>query len=167
MMQSLVISLFPLLVIASGVFDFLTLRIPNWLNALTALTFVLAAFVFAMPLPVAGMHVIAGVLLLVLGFGLFAVNLVGGGDAKMLAAAGLWIGFDHLLAFVVFTAVCGGVLALAVLGVRAAQRYAAMTGLDAFASITGKKVELPYGMSIAAGALLVLPETWWFAALQH
>lgn len=167
MMQSLVFSLFPLLAIASGVFDFLTLRIPNWLNALTALTFVLAALVFAMPLPLAGMHLAAGVVLLIAGFGLFAANLIGGGDAKMLAAAGLWIGFDHLLPFVVLTAVCGGVLALVVLGIRAAQRYAAMTGMDAFASIAGKKVELPYGMSIAAGALLVLPETWWFTALQQ
>jgi prepilin peptidase CpaA len=166
MMQSLAFSIFPLLAIASGVFDFLTLRIPNWLNGLTALAFVFAALVFAMPLPLAGLHLAAGFALLVLGFGLFAANLIGGGDAKMLAAAGLWIGFEHIVPFLIYTTIAGGVLAIAVLAFRKAQAYAQMTGMDAFASIAAKKIDLPYGMAIAAGALLVLPETWWFAALQ-
>jgi prepilin peptidase CpaA len=152
MMQSLAFSIFPLLAIASGVFDFLTLRIPNWLNGLTALAFVFAALVFAMPLPLAGLHLAAGFALLVLGFGLFAANL---------------IGFEHIVPFLIYTTIAGGVLAIAVLAFRKAQAYAQMTGMDAFASITAKKVDLPYGMAIAAGALLVLPETWWFAALQR
>jgi Flp pilus assembly protein protease CpaA len=44
---------------------------------------------------------------------------------------------------------------------------ATMTGLDTFAPIMTKKIDLPYGMAIAAGALSVVPETWWFAALQQ
>jgi prepilin peptidase CpaA len=113
------------------------------------------------------MHMAAGFALLVLGFGLFAANLVGGGDAKMLAAAGLWIGFELIVPFLIYTTIAGGVLAIAVLAVRKAQSYAQMTGMDAFASLAAKKIDLPYGMAIAAGALLVLPETWWFAALQQ
>ncbi|MFO1088622.1 MAG: prepilin peptidase [Hyphomicrobiales bacterium] len=166
MLQSVALTLFPLLVVVCGLFDFFTLRIPNWLNGVTAVAFVLCALSVAMPLPVLGMHVLAGIILLIFGFALFAGNFIGGGDAKMLAATGLWIGWTPIVPFLVFTAIAGGVLGVVMLILRSTQRYLQFTGIDSFAPFVSKKIDLPYGMAIAAGAVLVLPETWWFTGLN-
>jgi prepilin peptidase CpaA len=167
MLQSLAFMMFPLLAITSGIFDYFTLRIPNWLNGVNALAFVFAAFAFAMPLDLVGLHVASGLILLTAGFALFAANIIGGGDAKMLAVMGFWVGWSQLVPFLVYMAIYGGLLGICIIAFRKAQQMATMTGLDTFAPIMTKKIDLPYGMAIAAGALSVVPETWWFAALQQ
>lgn len=166
MVLTIVFSLFPLLAIAGAVFDFLTLRIPNWLNALIGVSFLIAALVFGMPWSLMGVHLLCGLILLCVGFALFAANLIGGGDAKMLAAIGLWVGFEQLVPFLIYMSLAGGLLAIAMLLLQRFRRLLTTTGLDVFASIMARKIDLPYGMAIAAGALAVLPKTWWFAALQ-
>jgi prepilin peptidase CpaA len=98
--------------------DLLTMTIPNRLSiALCAAFFVLA--------PVAGLgwHDIlsnmgAGAALLLVGIFLFSLGWLGGGDAKILAAAALWLGFDHLVMFLAYTAAFGGALAMAILAYR-------------------------------------------------
>jgi prepilin peptidase CpaA len=53
------------------------------------------------------------------GFVLFAIGMkFGGGDAKLLAALTLWLGFADLPVFLVIMALTGGVVALAVLTLR-------------------------------------------------
>ena len=52
------------------------------------------------------------------GMVLFSLNLVGGGDAKLLAAAGLWIGYDQLVPFLLYVTIFGGALALLLLAYR-------------------------------------------------
>ena len=54
--------------------------------------------------------------MLVLGFALFAAGLFGGGDAKLMAAAALWLGWSTGTSVLVFTALAGGVLAIVYLG---------------------------------------------------
>lgn len=83
------------------------------------------------------------------GFVAFALGLAGGGDAKLLAATGLWIAPAGVSAFFTVTALTGGVLALAVLGRR--RWLAAVTG-EAIAA----PASVPYGAAIAAGAGYVL-----------
>jgi len=56
--------------------------------------------------------------MLVVGFAMFARGWVGGGDAKLMAAAALWLGFEHLFAFLLWTAILGGGLALLLLAYR-------------------------------------------------
>jgi prepilin peptidase CpaA len=96
---------------------------------------------------VAGLAVAAG--FFAVGFAAFALRVAGGGDAKLLAATGLWIAPAGVSAFFTVTALTGGVLALAVLGRR--RWLVAVTG-EAIAV----PASVPYGAAIAAGAGYVL-----------
>jgi prepilin peptidase CpaA len=74
---------------AVAYFDLRYMRIPN------ALVFIaIAVFVFTSPIlgwPEAGIRLLAAAGVLVIGFTLFAMNLFGGGDAKMMAALMLFV----------------------------------------------------------------------------
>ena len=61
-----------------------------------------------MPLALIASHAGAGALVLVIAFACFAFGWIGGGDAKLAAAAALWFGFDHLLDYLVYASLFGG-----------------------------------------------------------
>lgn len=76
------------------------------------------------------------------GAGLFAAGALGGGDVKLLAAASLWLGLAHIPAFLMATALAGGVLALAKL-------------VERRIGVGGPGTEsLPYGLAIALGGIV-------------
>jgi prepilin peptidase CpaA len=105
-------------------------------------------------------HLGVGALLLVAGMLLFSMNLLGGGDAKLLAAAALWIGFDQLVPFVAYVTIFGGALALLILAYR--QVPAGALPLPDWAiRLHARDEGMPYGVAIAAGALLIYPLTSW------
>ena len=85
----------------------------------------------------------------VLGFLAFAFGVMGGGDAKLLAAVGLWIPPAALHDFFTVTALTGAVLALVVV---ARRRLSAALSGEAVADVAS----VPYGAAIAAGAGYVL-----------
>ena len=114
MLHTLSISMLPILLIVAATGDVMALRIPNWLTALTALLFFPMALLTGMPMAEFGLHVLAGLILFAAGFILFQFGLFGGGDAKLMAAAGLWFGTSQTLPFLAGTAAAGGVLALVV-----------------------------------------------------
>mgnify|MGYP001180504981 CR=1 FL=1 len=161
MIQFLSVTVFPALMIIAGAGDALSMRIPNWLTALIALTFFPMAVMTAMPLDVLGLHLLVGIAMFVLGFALFALGLFGGGDAKLLAAAGLWIGWPDLVPFLVLTAFAGGVLALCV-GLWSAVNFASeVEDGRIFRHLGSIKPNVPYGYAFAIGAILAFPQSWW------
>src|SRR5262249_19821139 len=109
-------------------------------------------------------HLAAGAALLLAGLALFSMRLVGGGDAKLLAAASLWLGFDAVPTLLTYVALFGGVLALLILAYRAVP--AGALPLPGWAlRLHGKGQPMPYGVAIGAGALAVYPSTIWATAL--
>ena len=147
---------------ALAVHDIATLRIPNWANAALALGFL----PFAALASLGGAevwwlgHLAAGFIVFLVGFGLFQMRALGGGDVKLLAASSLWIGWTGLLPFVVWVGVAGGGLVLLLLALRKN-----LPMLVAWASpsipqswprvlISGEKV--PYGVAIAIGGILAV-----------
>ena len=96
--------------------------------------------------------VFAGVL--VIGTVLFSAGMMGGGDVKLFAAAGLWVDLQHSVMLVSTVLITGGILALFVLLPRLVLRRA--NGDRASA----RKKEVPYAVAIAIGTLFVV-------ALQH
>jgi prepilin peptidase CpaA len=108
-----------------------------------------------MPLAHVAAHAACASTVLLFGFLLFSQSMIGGGDAKLLAAASLWFGFETLLPFLAATALAGGVLSLTYLAFSAAK-----VGLGQESALART---VPYGAAIAAGALAVLPD--WLASL--
>jgi prepilin peptidase CpaA len=165
MLQQLSIFLLPALMIIAAVSDVMAYRIPNWLTVLIALLFFPMALATHMPLPEFGSHILAGIILFVVGYALFAIGLFGGGDSKLMAAAGLWFGTSQTMPFLILTALAGGLLAA---GVMAWSVFMVMwdfhdpvagTAIDK--GIRKLKPKLPYGFAFAVGAILAFPQTWW------
>ena len=80
------ISIFPILAIVAGLHDLLTMKIPNWISGLLIVAFFPVALLVGLDLPTVGAHVGVGLLALFIGAGMFALNWIGGGDAKLIAA---------------------------------------------------------------------------------
>lgn len=165
MLHTLSIFILPALMILAAVSDCASLRIPNWLTGLTALAFFPMAWASAMPLTEIGWHLLAGAMLFLAGYALFALRLFGGGDAKLMAAAGLWFGTAQSVNFLVMTALAGGALALIV----AAWSFLSLSwdisggaiSLPLRQRLKGWAPKVPYGIALAVGAILAFPGTWW------
>ncbi len=67
------------------------------------------------------MHSAAAFVVLAISFSMFAAGWIGGGDAKLVAAIALWLGFDQLFSFLILASIFGGLLTVSLLMVR---RYA-------------------------------------------
>ena len=101
MLHTLSVSLLPALMIVAAMTDVTSYRIPNWLTALIAVLFFPMAWATGMPVAEFGWHIAAGLILFVMGYLMFAVGIFGGGDAKLMAAAGLWFGTEADLALLI------------------------------------------------------------------
>jgi len=104
-----------------------------------------------------GVSIACGAALFGLGAMAFAAGAVGGGDVKLLAAAGLFAGLAQLADFLLITAIVGGVIGIAVL---AGAPIGPASERGDVASVGDRlRSGLPYGPAIAAGG------TWVAAAL--
>src|SRR6202012_794063 len=104
--------LFPALMAFAAASDLFTMTISNRVSLALAGGFLVIAAASGMPLAVIGTHIGAGALVLAIAFLCFAMGCVGGGDAKIAAAAGLWFGFAHLMNYLLYASLFGGALTL-------------------------------------------------------
>lgn len=139
--------------------DIESMTIPNRLTIGLALAFVPAALLAGLDWQGFALHAGLGLAGLVLGMVLFAFRLMGGGDAKLIAAAGLWLGLDGFVAMLIYTALAGGVLTLALLGARKMYgHYAGVLPSNLGRHLT-EKGDIPYGVAICAGGLFAIPHS--------
>ena len=96
---------------------------------------------------------------------LFSLGWMGGGDAKLLAAAALWLGSDHMMNFMFGVSVLGGVLSLVILGYRYYIPAAAVVSPPWAVRLHTQGAGIPYGIAIPGAALAVYPATQWFHAV--
>ncbi|WP_374383337.1 prepilin peptidase [Dongia sp.] len=129
------------LLVTGATFDIVQFRLPNWLTLATALV-AIAWVLLAEPMVSAGVwHLLAGLLVLAVGLLAYRFSMIGGGDAKWIAALAIWVGFGFSLGrFLVLIAIFGGILGLVVLGL--ARIW------PAYGMHEGKR-HLPYGVAIA------------------
>ncbi len=133
-------------VAAAALADLRHFEIPDhWSLAVVGLFAAYAAA--ALPLAAWWPHAAVGAALFGIGAWLFARGWLGGGDVKLLAACGVWSGFDALPQLLGGTVACGGALALAAL----AGRRAAGPGATYPAFTAGGP--LPYAVAILGGAV--------------
>jgi len=151
--------------IVAGVRDTLTYSIPNWISLLLFCAFIGCGLINQVHWSLFAEHFVCGFTILVVSICAFALNWMGGGDAKLLAAAALWIGFDHLLPFLFWTAMLGGLLALAILIYRSVLPPVWVLGQSWAKRLHDPKEGIPYGVAIAGGGLLVYPQTIWMTGI--
>ena len=140
----------------AAIFDAWSFRILNVVALLLAIAFPAAALLIGIPVDWP-YHIVGAAVVLVAGMLLFMRDLLGGGDVKLLAAATLWYGLDRLPAFLFAVSLAGGLLALAVLLVRATGRLRPLPAGRLRGAVSLRRINLPYGVAIALGGLLVRP----------
>lgn len=154
-MSTFAMLLFPIAMALAASSDLLTMRISNKLVLFTVASFCVLAFAVQLPLEQIGMHVASALLVLVVGFGLFAMGWIGGGDAKLAAATTLWLGFGLTLPFLVYAALMGGALTLIILALRNLPLTPFMARFRWLERLHDRKSGVPYGIALALAGMLV------------
>lgn len=144
--------IFALLVIAAAVQDAAQARMSNIIVLLLIAGAVIAAIV-AGPDRMLWENLVILAALLAVGTVLFAKGVLGGGDVKMLAATSLWFGLAGAAQMLFATVLSGGALAILVIGARQVKWSEGMRQRLPFLR---PKAGVPYGIAIAAGALIAM-----------
>lgn len=135
--------------------DSTSFRIPNWLNAsilaLCPVAFLLHA---NMPSVISSIGAFVLIFLSVGAFFMWARNF-GGGDWKMLSALAPWIGLFHLLDFILYMGVFGGIETLSILLLRKYTPENSGLRKGRFKMLYSRN-DIPYGLAIATAALIML-----------
>ena len=157
--EVLVLALLPLLLAAAAGWDLASFTIPNFLQAALLAGFAVLAVALHLGASAIGLHVLAGLIGLLLGFALFALGYVGGGDAKLFAVVLLWLGLKDLMPYTLVATVLGGVLTLGLLALRRLPLPAILARQAWILRLHDSKAGVPYGVALAAGVLVILPGT--------
>lgn len=154
-LQGMAVFVFPLAMVYAALRDVASFEVPNWLPAAMVLVFIALWLAGGQGMAVLGWHLSAGLAVLAAGWTLFAAGIMGGGDAKMLAAGALWIGWPGLAEFVLATALAGGVLALVIVALRRASLPASWTARPWMQRLRDAEQGIPYCVAIGIAGLWV------------
>ena len=158
--------LFPALMAFAAASDLFTMTISNRVSLALAAGFLVLAVLSGMAFNDILSHIGAGAAVLAVAFACFALGWVGGGDAKVAAAAALWFGFGHLLNYLVYASLFGGALTLLLLQFRQWPLPYPFAGQTWLIRLHAKESGIPYGIALAIGALMIYPETEWIRAVD-
>ena len=158
-----------------GISDVRTSRIPNWLTysgLLLALLLRLVVLGWAgLRSGVVGM-LVAGILFCIL----FVMGAMGGGDVKLVASVGAWVGNDQVVSVLLAAALAGGLLAVIYIffGQGLRQTFWNLLDLIRFRLTSGMSphpvlnvrqegtLRVPFGVAVAMGTLFCAGNAiWW------
>ncbi|TRB09593.1 peptidase [Agrobacterium tumefaciens] len=138
--------------------DLFSMTIPNRITLFLLSSFVVIAPFSGMDWHTFAMSLAAAVIVFFACFALFAANVMGGGDAKLLTAAAVWYGFNiSLIEFLLAVTFIGGVLTLGILLLRSRSQEIMAIGIPIPDSLMVAK-KIPYGIGIAIAGLLTYGE---------
>ncbi|MNL47500.1 Type IV leader peptidase family protein [compost metagenome] len=139
--------------------DVASMTIPNRIPLILLLSFIVVAPFTGMEWQTFAMSIAAAAAVFFACFALFAANVMGGGDAKLLTAAAVWYGFNaSLIEFLLAVTFIGGVLTLGILLLRSRSQEIMAAGIPIPDSLLVAK-KIPYGIGIAIAGLLTYGET--------
>lgn len=164
-MSTVALLFFPIAMVIAASSDLLTMRISNKLVLLLTVGFFIVAIAVNLPLQQFAMHVLCALIVLAVAFGLFALRLIGGGDAKLAAATTLWLGFGMTLPYLVYAALFGGVLTILILVVRGIPLSPVLARMAWLARLHNKRSGIPYGIALAIAGIVVYSNTAIFERL--
>lgn len=159
MVTAAILVIFPLCMAMAACSDLLTMTIPNRLSVILIASFLAVAPFAGLSLQDVLMHLAGGGIVFAVCFALFAFGIMGGGDAKILAASALWFGFDQsLLVYTIYVSIFGGLLSLAILAMRSQHNLIMAYGIPMPRTMMHKK-KVPYGIAIGAAAFIAYPSS--------
>lgn len=142
--QNIAIAIWTITLIAAAISDLRSFRIPNFLPAILIV-------LFGMFYGVTGFvgtlweNLLHCLVALAVGMILFSRGWIGGGDAKLYAAAALWFNLAGAATLLFMTTIAGLILAVTFIAAR-------MSGLRK--NVPKQDRRIPYGVAIAVGAIL-------------
>jgi prepilin peptidase CpaA len=163
--EAITLTLFPATMAFAASSDLFTMTIANRVSLILIGGFGLLAIMTGMSATDALLHAGAGASVLVAAFALFSFGWIGGGDAKLAAATALWFGFNHLFDYLIYSSILGGALTLLLIQFRMFPLPHMLTGRDWIERLHRRGGGIPYGIALAAAALLVYPHTEWMTKL--
>ncbi len=160
MLVAAIFIVFPFCMAYAAISDMLSMTIANRVSLLLVATFLILAPLTGMTWNDYGWHLAAGVVVLSVTFTLFAIGGMGGGDAKLLAATALWMGFgQELMQYLVYSAALGGLLTMLILVYRRSP-LSVYTGHNIFLrNLADRDVGIPYGIALGLGGIATYPNT--------
>ena len=157
--------LFPAMMAFAASSDLVSMTISNRISLVLVGGFLVLAWGVGMSATDVLSHIGAACIVLAVAFGFFIRGWIGGGDAKLAATTALWLGFDHLLPYLVYASLFGGALTLLLIQLRMAPLPAALARQEWVQHLHRKDGAVPYGIALAAAALAVYPDTPWMAGI--
>jgi len=159
------LAFFPAMMVFAGLMDVMTMTIRNRLVLVLVAAYAVLAPLAGIPPYEMGLGLALAAGVFVGCFTLFSFGWIGGGDAKLAAATVLWLGPGQILDYLVYTALFGGCLTLAVLAFRQVALPAGWRSPEWVERLHAPRSGVPYGAAMAPAALMVFPHTGWMAAM--
>ena len=164
-MSTIAMLFFPFAMALAASSDLLTMKISNKLVLLLVAGFFIVAIAINLPLQQLALHVMCALSVLVVGFVLFALRWIGGGDAKLAAATTLWLGFGLTPMFVIYAGLLGGVLTLLILVLRRFPLTPFLARFHWLERLHNPKSGIPYGVALAIAGMVVYSNSTIFQQL--
>lgn len=157
MVQAAILVIFPLCMAMAACSDLLTMTIPNRLSVVLIASFCAIAPFSGLGAYDIAMHFGAGAAVFAACFALFALGIMGGGDAKILTASAIWFGLNEsLFQYLIWVSAFGGLLSIVILLMRSQHNLILTYGIPMPETMLHKK-KVPYGIAIGAAAFMAYP----------
>lgn len=154
-----ILVIFPMCMAMAAFSDLLTMTIPNRLSIVLIVSFIAIAPLTGMAWQDFALHLGAGAMVFAACFALFALGVMGGGDAKILTGSAVWFGFNEsLLAYLVYVSIFGGFLSLVIIILRANHNLLLVSRVPLPQTMLHAK-KIPYGIAIGTAAFLAFPSS--------
>jgi prepilin peptidase CpaA len=164
--EAITLVLFPATMAFAASSDLFTMTIANRVSLILLAGFVLLSIMMGMTATDMLMHFAAGAAVLVVGFVFFSCGWIGGGDAKLAAVTALWLGFAHLFEYLIYSSIFGGALTLALIQFRLLPLPTVLASREWIERLHRRGGGVPYGIALAAAALVVYPHTEWMSSVR-
>ena len=145
-----------LLALAAG-WDIASYTIPNRLQLVLIAAFAVFAVRAGVSTTQLGAHLLAGLIGLSVGFTLFALGYIGGGDAKLFACIALWLGLGNLLEYSLTASIFGGMLTLSLMMLFEFPLPPIALNQAWIVRLHDSRSGIPYGVALAMAAIALLP----------
>lgn len=160
MLEALIFVVFPFCMVFAAVSDMLSMTIANRVPLLLLAVFLVVAPLSGMAWADVGMHLAAGATLLLVTFTLFALGAMGGGDAKLISATAVWMGFGlPLMQYLLTATILGGVLTLAILSFRSSALSHVISQNLFLRNFSKDAGGVPYGIALGISGLMTYPQS--------